>query len=115
MDSIIPGCDYFIETLVASTTDAETAPTPSAGRADVTVVFSATDGGAAISPALTVTCTDKGATKTVAGQSYQIYTGTLAGSDTAAALATYVGISIYRRTMIGTHATSSVPVAVKTR
>jgi len=115
MDSLIIGNDYFVEALVASTTGAETALTPATGRVDVSVVFSAIDGGSAIAPALTVACTDAAATKTVSGQSYEIYIGTLLGADTLSALASFVGQIIYRRTMVGSHATSSVPVTVTTR
>ena len=70
--------------------------------ADVKVILSDTDGGAAIASALSVACTDAGNTKTVSGQVYQIYTGTLLGSDTLAALAGYaLGTVLYQRTEVG--------------
>ena len=116
MLTIIPGDDYFCEVLVASTLDPESAFTPATAVSGVKVILSDTDGGAAIASALSVACTDTSATKTVSGQVYQIYTGTLLGADTLTALASYpVGSIIYQRTEIGAHARASVPVRIVSR
>lgn len=117
MDTLIRGKDYFLEVLIASASNAEMTPTPAEDASDVSVVFSATDGGDAItsgSVTLSVACTDTSATKTVDGQDYQIYTGTLSGADTLAALATYTpGQILAMRTVVGTHERDPVHVKIK--
>ena len=113
MQTIVPGVDYFAEVLVAATDDPDAGFTPAANESGVRVVFAATESGPAITGALSVECTDIGATKTVSGQLYQIYQGTLLGSDSLAALDPFAfGTIIYQRTEIGAHSRAAVPLKI---